>query len=147
MEIGGNTRADRKPEEVVYYGGSPYDDRIARMDAHGGWIATPIDLLRFTTRVDGFDRKTDILRPDSERELFDREGPNRGYGEGWMLGGNWRGHNGLLSGSRGWLVRRDDGFSFAVLTNGNGPLGPLRSAVSNAITDVAEWPGSGYDLF
>jgi len=145
MTIGGNTRADRKSEEVVYYGGSPYDDNIARMDAHGGWIATPIDLLRFVTRVDGFDRTADVLERDSLRELSNPEGPNRGYGEGWMLANNWRGHNGLLSGTRGWLVRRNDGVSYAVLTNGGCPLGRLRSTVDNAINAVDDWPD--YDLF
>ena len=145
MEIAGDTRADRKDGEVVYYGRSPYDDQVSRMDAHGGWIATPIDLLRFVTRVDGFDRKADILRPETERELSDREGPNCGYGEGWILQGNWRGHDGSLSGSRGYLVRRDDGFSFAVLTNGDGSVGGLRTSVNSAINSVRDWPS--YDLF
>lgn len=46
--IGGDKLADRKPDEVVYYGGGAYSSvKPKRFDSHGGWIARPIDLLRF----------------------------------------------------------------------------------------------------
>ncbi len=46
--IGGDEKADRKPNEVVYYGSGAYSSvKPQRFDSHGGWIATPIDLLRF----------------------------------------------------------------------------------------------------
>ncbi len=48
MVIGGDKEADRKNNEVKYYGGSAYSGvKPERFDSHGGWIATPIDLLRF----------------------------------------------------------------------------------------------------
>lgn len=48
MVIGGDKEADRKPNEVKYYGGGAYSSvKPVRFDSHGGWIATPIDLLRF----------------------------------------------------------------------------------------------------
>lgn len=48
MVIGGDKLADRKPNEVKYYGGGAYSSvKPKRFDSHGGWIATPIDLLRF----------------------------------------------------------------------------------------------------
>lgn len=48
MVIGGDKEADRKPNEVKYYGGGAYSSvKPQRFDSHGGWIATPIDLLRF----------------------------------------------------------------------------------------------------
>ncbi|HST44123.1 MAG TPA: serine hydrolase [Luteimonas sp.] len=48
MVIGGDKEADRKPDEVKYYGGGAYSSvKPQRFDSHGGWIATPIDLLRF----------------------------------------------------------------------------------------------------
>lgn len=48
MVIGGDKEADRKSNEVKYYGGGAYSSvKPQRFDAHGGWIATPIDLLRF----------------------------------------------------------------------------------------------------
>jgi len=48
MVIGGDKEADRKRNEVKYYGGGAYSSvKPKRFDSHGGWIATPIDLLRF----------------------------------------------------------------------------------------------------
>lgn len=48
MVIGGNKESDRKKNEVKYYGGGAYSSvKPVRFDSHGGWIATPIDLLRF----------------------------------------------------------------------------------------------------
>jgi CubicO group peptidase (beta-lactamase class C family) len=43
MAIGGNTLAERRPQEAKYYGqgDNPYGMNIARMDSHGGWIARP----------------------------------------------------------------------------------------------------------
>ncbi|MCF7220552.1 serine hydrolase [Marilutibacter chinensis] len=46
--IGGDKLADRKSNEVRYYGPGAYSSvKPQRFDSHGGWIATPIDLLRF----------------------------------------------------------------------------------------------------
>ena len=62
MQIAGNTLAQRAANEVVYSGtGSPYGWNVTRMDSHGGWIATPVDLLRFAVRVDGFPAPPDLL--------------------------------------------------------------------------------------
>ena len=57
MTIAGNTASDRQYPEAVYTGvdlQAPYELPVQRMDAHGGWIATPTDLIRFLLRVDGF---------------------------------------------------------------------------------------------
>jgi CubicO group peptidase (beta-lactamase class C family) len=68
MRIGGNTLADRVPSEVVYRGQGkgedPYAMNIRRMDSHGGWLATPSDLVRFLTHVDRL-TSGNILRPDT----------------------------------------------------------------------------------
>jgi hypothetical protein len=46
--IGGDKLADRKSDEVVYYGSGAYSSvKPQRFDSHGGWIARPVDLLRF----------------------------------------------------------------------------------------------------
>ena len=64
MHIAGNLMSDRRPNEVYYYdndGFDPYKWETARMDAHGGWIASSVDLVRLLSRVDGFPNKNDIL--------------------------------------------------------------------------------------
>ena len=53
MVIGGDKEADRKANEVKYYGAGAYSSvKPQRFDSHGGWIATPIDLLRFLRHED-----------------------------------------------------------------------------------------------
>lgn len=56
--IGGDKQADRRPDEVVYYGVGAYSSvKPERFDSHGGWIARPMDLLRFMRHTD------DIVTP------------------------------------------------------------------------------------
>ncbi len=53
MVIGGDKLKDRKRNEVKYYGDGAYSAvKPQRFDSHGGWIATPIDLLRFLKHED-----------------------------------------------------------------------------------------------
>ena len=85
MEIAGSTQADRKPDEVVYYDNIQYTMNVRRMDAHGGWIASPIDLVRFMAKTDGFASKVDILNAVNEDTLFTGSPLNPGYGMGWSL--------------------------------------------------------------
>jgi hypothetical protein len=80
MAIAGDSLAERQSDEVVYYGGpqeiqvqiggetynyliyeDPYLIPVSRMDAHGGWIASAIDLVRFAVHVHGFTQPPDIL--------------------------------------------------------------------------------------
>ena len=63
MSIGANTLAGRKANEVTY---NPASDAYTRLnmtgiDAFGGWIASPIDSLRFVTHIDGTPTVPDIL--------------------------------------------------------------------------------------
>ena len=76
MQIGGDTKAAKKPGEVTYYGSGAYNLLVRRMDAHGGWIATPIDLLRLLVRVDGFTAKADILSAGDEAAMYKGSTPN-----------------------------------------------------------------------
>jgi CubicO group peptidase (beta-lactamase class C family) len=149
MVIAGDTRSERRSDEGAYYDGSAYEMPVARMDAHGGWVATPTELLRLTVRLDGFSNKPDILGSAAMTELADREGAWKGYGEGWFLGSSRRDHNGCFDGSIGVLVRRDDGISFAALVNTRPPDdgcgGTLKSTLDRAVSNVGTWPA--WDLF
>lgn len=73
------------PNEVTYYspGGDPYADDVHRMDSHGGWVATPIDLLRLTTHIDGFASPPDIISAQSYTNMTTPV--LNGYGLGWVL--------------------------------------------------------------
>ena len=149
MRIGANTQSGKAPGEVTYYGSNPYALQCDRMDAHGGWIATPTDLLRMMVRVDGFTTKADILSPTDEGSMNTGSTANPGYGAGWIIDPAYRGHNGAMDGTIGFLVRRNDGFSFAVLANtrpaGDGFCFTLKGVLDSICTSVSAWPS--YDLF
>jgi CubicO group peptidase (beta-lactamase class C family) len=151
MRIGSDTQAGKAPDEVTYYGSSPYSLLLHRMDAHGGWIATPIDLLRLMVRVDGFTTKADILTPHDEAAFLTSPKPGNGYGLGWIVDPGFRAHNGAMDGTIGFLVRRDDGFSFAALANHRPPdtldsfAWTLKSVLDDIVSSPIAWPS--YDLF
>ena len=144
MEIAGDTEADRKANEVKYYGQNgedPYSMKVARMDSHGGWIATPIDLCRFLVRVDKFNTKPDILKSATLTGMFTGSAANGGYAKGWAVNNApnyW--HNGSLPGEQAFAVRTADGFTWSVVVNtrtgGNfgGDLDNLMWTVKNSIT-------------
>lgn len=138
--------ADRAPDEVRYYdraslssvfagGGAvsaPYGGfNLEAMDAHGGWVASTVDLLRFATAVDRLPTRPDILagatvdmmtaKPPSP--LWD--GSAFYYGMGWLVRPaerNWW-HDGSLPGTASIMVR----------------------TMWQAVKGVTEWPT--YDLF
>src|SRR6266542_3986937 len=149
MQIGAETQAAKAPHEVTYYGSSPYSLLTHRMDAHGGWIATPIDLLRLMVRVDGFTAKADILSPVDEASMDTGSSVKPGYALGWIIEPTDRAHNGAMDGTMGFLVRRNDGISYAVLVNtrpaGDSSAWGLKGVIDGFIGSVSSWPG--YDLF
>ena len=150
LAIAGDTAADREADEVVYYGQGgedPYGMKVARMDAHGGWIANAPDLLRFLRLVDGRDG-SDILTAATVTTMTTGSGANSGYGRGWTVdaAGNWD-HNGSLPGTFAVLRRRADGTGDAVLMNTRSTaagfvgdvyalLGDVRSALGAPLPDI-----------
>ncbi|MBL7787282.1 MAG: serine hydrolase [Chitinophagales bacterium] len=153
IEIGGNKLANRKPNEVVYY---PTSDAYAsymnveRMDSHGGWIATPIDLVKFMVNVDGFTTVPDDISTTSFNTMITPWETGAGYAKGWGISGNNFGHNGAMSGTIAQLERRGDGYCFAVVVNTwpsstDKYAGKMKQLLNNMINNVVAWPA--YDLF
>jgi CubicO group peptidase (beta-lactamase class C family) len=145
MHIAGNTLADRRPNEVHYYPDvpgayDPYALLVDRMDAHGGWIASPTDLVRFLVRVDGFPNPPDILShasiltmvtPTTARRPLTPLGFIRAnYAKGWGVhstvaagrGNYW--HEGHLAGTAAFFIRVREYFwrnyCIALLANSRG---------------------------
>ena len=117
--IGAHKRENRRTNEVVYYDKyDPYGDSmdVARMDAHGGWISTPSDLVRFAQHIDGFANPKDIL---SARTIRAMTTPSMGnYALGWNVNqsNNWW-HGGSFNGGSSILARIHDGHCWAVVVN------------------------------
>lgn len=124
MRIGGNTLKDRAANEVTYSGrggsfyDAPYAFNLTRMDSHGGWIATPADLVLFATHVDDFDVRRNILKPETIRKMTMPNAVDPKYARGWYVNvrGHWW-HGGSLPGTTAILVRTSTGFCWAALTN------------------------------
>jgi CubicO group peptidase (beta-lactamase class C family) len=138
MQIAGNTLEARLPGEVKYYQAefSPYSMNVARMDSHGGWVASATDLARFMVRIDRGTHVPDIVS-SSLQTMYFRD-------NAWV-------HAGSLPGTSSLLVRSDNTFSFVVLANTrtednyNRILQDLYTIVREQILMRGAWPS--YDLF
>ncbi|MDB4368069.1 beta-lactamase family protein [Mariniblastus sp.] len=127
---------------------------IENMDSHGGWIASAEDLVSF---ADSFNdpATSGCLTEAIKTEIFaNPNGDNKDvfYGFGWLVrrvnGSNrintW--HNGSLPGTSTLLVRRHDGFNWAVLFNtrdgsGGKSLSTLVDPlIHQAVDRVTDWP-------
>ncbi|MGV3660833.1 MAG: serine hydrolase domain-containing protein [Prosthecobacter sp.] len=115
MRVAGNTLAGRQPREVMYLTekpGAAYGMNVPRMDAHGGWIATAGDLVRFASQL------PKLLKEDSIRTMTSRGPAGGGYARGWSVNDvpNWW-HGGSLPGTSTILVRTAKGLCWAGLLN------------------------------
>ncbi len=134
MHIGKSLLADKLEREMEYqgngytslsaFGGSqnvPWEYGgwvLEAMDAHGGWIATPRDLVRLILAVDGFANKPDILSSASITTMTTGSPVNSGYALGWQVNSfnNWW-HTGALDGTASIIVRSANGYTWAFLLN------------------------------
>lgn len=153
MEIAGNTRNDRKRDEVVYYqsGGddTPYTFNIARRDSHGGWIARPRDLLAVATLVDHVPGRPKILSPAIREMMFQiPAGVNSTYAKGWQVTSIAQFHSGSSPGVRSRLnVRNTTDIAWSVtLNNGDFNASQIFNLVNGIIRNTGDnWPTG--DLF
>lgn len=151
MEIGGNTFAQRKTNEVKYYDTEdPYASymNVKRMDSHGGWIATPIDLVRFLVRVDKFTPKADILKEATLITMYTAPAVNTGYAKGWSVN-KWDNywHGGSLPGEQSIMVRTSGGYCWALIVNtrNNNIGGAMDKLMWDINGAIKKWPS--FDLF
>ena len=91
---------------------------VTRMDAHGGWIATPGDLVQFARHVDGFTTTPNILAADTIKTMTTASAQNPNYACGWCVNlvPNWW-HSGSLPGTLSIMVRTASGLCWAAITN------------------------------
>jgi CubicO group peptidase (beta-lactamase class C family) len=155
MRIAGNTLKERAPNEVAYIGQNgedPYKMNVTRMDSHGGWLATPSDLVQFLNRVDGFSDTPSLLKPETIQIMTtpspasSPNSPSR-YARGWQVRNNGQGnwwHNGSLPGTTTIMVRTATGLCWAALTNTRTqPSDEIDSALDmmmwNMVRQVPAW--------
>jgi N-acyl-D-amino-acid deacylase len=184
MRLGASLDGQQAEDEVRYYMSTegttssvfpsrtgqvpwPYGGfHLEAMDAHGGWIASAVDLARFAAALDDPTRSPLLKRqsleimsappPPPVSRRSDGSLEHRYYACGWMVrpfglkgrASYW--HSGSLPGTATLLVRRWDGVSWAVLFNQRSakddlPDGAIDPALHRAADSVAEWPK--HDLF
>ena len=120
---------------------------VRRMDSHGGWLATPTDLVRFLVRVDGFPTKPDILKPETLQTMTTASAASPGYAKGWCVNQyhNWW-HMGSLPGTITVMVRTSGQFCWAALTNTRNrdtksPIGAdLDALMWQMVGKITRWP-------
>ncbi|CAN5520445.1 hypothetical protein BH09CHL1_BH09CHL1_13030 [soil metagenome] len=185
MAIGHTRLAERLPNEVIYYGPERQLPRpsvfpgegfvpvgygsffVESLDAHGGWIASAEDLIKFATAIDG-QRGEALLTPETiaimettprpSAEAGEAGAGNSGaprFGLGWVVtevdGGYEWAHAGALEGSNAsWLFRAADGVTIATIFNTLPEdygtfFGGLQNDLRAAIAGVTTWPDQ--DLF
>lgn len=155
MKIALNKESQKAPNEVVYYGQfgeDPYKINVARMDSHGGWIATSTDLVQFLNHVTGATGIPALLKPATIKQMttpaaaYDQNAQAK-YARGWMVrnngAGNWW-HNGSLPGTTTIMVRTSTGMCWAALTNtrtqpSNEIDASLDQTIWNMVHSVPEW--------
>ena len=135
--IGGDVLAQRLPGEAVYHDDPRWPDvasqtgvgsgpasynafHLRAMDAHGGWVMTSADMVRFADAVDGRSGVPALLSPATVSSMTTRDPnvPGTNFGLGWELGPSGWSHSGALTtGSHSRLEHLDNGLTWAVVYN------------------------------
>lgn len=155
MAIGRNKLSQRYPNEAEYvgqYSEDPYKINVTRMDSHGGWIASPSDLVIFLDHLGGVPGFPSLLKPQTIQTMttptpaYPQTSPVS-YARGWMVRtdapGTWW-HNGSLPGTTSIMVRTPIGMSWAALCNTRTePHDQMDTALDNMLWNIVrvvpEW--------
>ena len=144
------------PRAVLWpYGGF----HLRAMEAHGGWVASVVDLARFAVAVDGSKppavlSSTTVETMLSPPELLSGSDQGHHYGMGWLVRpvgdeANWW-HNGSLPGTSSLLVRTYHGMVWSVVCNSRPEewmsfMSELDTLMWQGLSEIDRWPSQ--DLF
>lgn len=168
MHLAHNFYEEKYPDEVKYYEASN-EEPIAAFDGSdkllprcyggnnieillgaGAWVASPVELLKFVSLIDGRDAVEDILTKESiEKMTFSAPAT---LPIGWAkctATGDWT-RTGTLSGSSALIKYNSNGYSWVFITNTSSWKGSafprsIDGFFKGAMQRVSEWPER--DLF
>lgn len=167
MRLAKNRLEERFENEVTYYDftlnnlresiygteervPTTYSFNIEALGAAGGWLATPVDLLKFIVAIDGFKNTPDILTNASLAAMTAPEHGGRPYGwRGVTTDGTWW-RTGTLAGTSAIVKRLSNGISWVVLTNTTNRKsdyfnGRINYTMDRTLSGLENWPAQ--DLF
>lgn len=163
IQIASDNKTD---DDVSYYdfedAEAPYSFHVSRRDSVGAWTASPVDLVKILTSIDGLPGRTDILAPESTKAMFSKGSvTNSSYAKGWTVklgsdvelieaskDGGYPGTNAY------WNINFLNKTSYAIVINReiekstkkgfNGGF-DLKTLMDNLTYSITEWPV--WDLF
>ena len=143
----GNADGTSKAGEVQYLPESKPNMQL--WSAFGGWVARPIDLLKFLVRVEGSNTKPDIINTATHTTMVTGSSLMSSYAFGLGVSGDTQNHNGCHGSSRSFLVEMSNGISYAIIIsnapNDDGCSFKLKAALEAGLKNVSGFPS--YDLF
>jgi len=169
MRIGKNQFLRRFAGEVKYYDHKPEKKRLSiyntgdsvsrvyegtnieGLNAAGGWIASPIELIRLVNVIDGWDNPKDILNKKSIERMITPEDSLENMVIGWKEVNEERWlRTGSLIGTGIVVMRQSNGITWVLVTNTSSWRGPrfsydIMAAMQRGIQSVEKFPD--YDLF
>ncbi|TVQ32535.1 MAG: hypothetical protein EA376_05390 [Phycisphaeraceae bacterium] len=105
---------------------------VENFAAHGGWVG---DVLQLTRYVSSFtDTASNPVVSQGSIDFMWNMTPQSGnnYGAGWSSSGSTRLHNGSISGTWAFIVRRNDGVAYSFMFN-------QRTAGTNSSLEGNDW--------
>lgn len=163
MHMAKNTDSLRRSNEVKYYESSDAENvlscngseamvpktnggnNVEGLLGAGGWIASPVELLLFTSSIDGDPSKPDILKPETIRKMTEYSKSTLPIG--WMKvspKGDWI-RTGSMAGTSALLRKQNNGYTWVFVTNTSSWKGSkfpnyINQMLQTAFRRVDSWP-------
>ncbi|TGE21212.1 class A beta-lactamase-related serine hydrolase [Hymenobacter aquaticus] len=157
--LGRNLLADKHEREAEYFSkdhrascygtGKPVSAaygswNLEAMNAHGGWLFSARDLVRFLVATDGNPAQPDVLAPATVAQMLEPSENNRHYAKGWMVSKKVNWHTGSLDGTASCVAQTADGYTWAILLNAratpNRFWNDLEKLGWECVEGATEWP-------
>ena len=115
----------------------------------GGWVARPMDLVKFLGRYDGSPTPPDLISDATHDTMMVKIPLSGGKARGWDVSGERQGHRGANGASYSVLTEKEDGFSVAIIINSphkdDSSLNKMLNEFFDAVKAVSAFPS--YNLF
>ena len=114
----------------------------------GGWVASPVELLRLVSAIDNCDVRKEFLSQESID--FMTISSDRYRPAGWSSA-NTREcqRTGSMAGTSAMIKVQKDGYTWVFISNSSSWIGPnlakqMSGTITRAIAKVKEWPKTDY---